>query len=571
MSVNLFKSINTNGQQTLVTKIDKNKELAYAFYLNKVNEEQYLVKKFSFPQFQKVIRKISSIKIDYSVLNTVEHFVEVTHPTEKIKLRKILYNSLNGINCHTSHKKTYIVKTNIITDIHKDQLELLNRLWKNDLKKLLYDNYTEKSNLNKNNLPIKDTLYWRLRFEENITLKIVNQIIKDFKCSLRQKYKKQKIKRKSLASKTEGEIIIEYLDRYITLEKEKYVWLQQFDECISTIKNIGNEQNYTYKKQIKSLGITILDKKEDIFRAIRFADSTMNCIRSDRKPEKLQKYIHGVRPINLSASLIKYMIKTIYFNPVSAVACIYKDPFTFIIDIKDDVNESIIGFVYGRLAINSQNGNFIIMVNNIYLRTTNTTIVEKILNIIEKSIGKSIKAEGIIYTDNWNKNLDLQHYNKESIKVIPLVGIKNDQWWLPQKLLYDDFFCRGNMPSYIQGYYKTLNNKSFAKEQLDKFTIQDKLSKSFTFFVKRIPLVALLLFLGIAGTYFLSIFKMNRNQLELYTGVFFTLVFLLIINVSFSKYKNYSQFRYLFIDYFSKVIILLLSFLFITIAFTNFT
>ena len=255
------------------------------------------------------------------------------------------------------------------------------------------------------------------------------------------------------------------------------------------------------------------------------------------------------------SKIFNHFYKALFFDQVSAVAYVYKDPFTFIVDIKDVENNTIVGFTFGRLAINPLTGNFVIMVNNVYLNQPNDKLVGQVLSAIRESIGININAEGIIYSNSWNADLTFPGFEKKSLKIIPLVGVMTNHWWLPTKVIYDDFSYVGNTTNRISGYYQ---DWSFGRNAQLPANNNLKLVRLIKLILQKLAITSSAFLIILISAYWLKLFNFNSSETALGVLECFGVSILIMIYTLIPRHNNYSQFRYLILDYFSKMFVILL-------------
>ncbi len=151
-------------------------------------------------------------------------------------------------------------------------------------------------------------------------------------------------------------------------------------------------------------------------------------------------------------------------SPIKSLAKIYKDPMTFIMNVKEAGSKQILGFVFGRMAISLTSGRPIVMLNNIYLKCYDRDLVHKILSEIGKNIGSRLKAEAIIlpiYHENSAQTV--ASYQEKTVEVIPLSGL-NNVFGQVRSFDHDDF---SHLPHAVNRPFKCkVNYKKLSGHQI---------------------------------------------------------------------------------------------------------
>jgi hypothetical protein len=572
-------------KEELIELLYRNKDFAKLYYSTKVYEQQYAcIDKYSFEQFNSLIKKIHALKINSAIINKLKKSLgkSVNYQTSRNKggLRKIIENCIAGKPLVNKKNKAVRFQAVIEKNPYEDQIIKLNKIWRVDLNRLLLENvfgnipqnlespipaYIKKVSTLPEIRKLK-ILRRRLKLDERITPQKISLISNDLKHSLKQKCKGQEDKNKELNESSEAKIISEYIIKYIPSTPEAKIWKKNFARCLNTIKQINKEQRKTKQLVKTQLELTFLDKNSDFFRSIRFGDAVHNCINSNRKPQKLRNYIRGTKFILLPIKVCTYIANILLFNPVNTIATIYRNPFSFIIDIKEVNTNYIIGFVAGNLAVNPITGGIILMVNDIYMRGYNKEVTTKILTIIEENIGKYVKAEGIMFAKKTEEDaLQASGFREEIIDVFPLVGVSNPLG-LPVKIGTDDFGNRVNSTVKIACLYKNLRGEiKNAREQDEYLEKENKpnIINAARYLNIRFIITGIVFALILFAVRSLKLFNPNSNgvipQILEYSAVSLAVIIKLFI----LENKNFSLYTYLLVEFSSILLIFFSIFLYI--------
>lgn len=475
----------------LVKRLLENELFSKRYFQENSSKYKYsYVRRYSWNSFKYILNEINKLKINKDVINKFENGLKSFELAADRKTN-LSTDTEKRIDRLFHGRKDFVIYLNSERILRRDLLMRLNNLWKDELKTLLITSMLGKIPGNdvelKNQLAMskdKKMIYKltkiikRLRINDDlITFETIKSIAKDLKYSYRMKFHQSKLLRQKILAKTDLSIILYYLRNLLLPSKATYSWRKRL---AYKIRILNQEDRSKISNKKRAFLVSLLDRNEDLYRFVRFADSAKCCFSSNRKDfiesYKAQGYPENSHPIFSNIKMVTstfkdiilipssvimnikkawYVFRKMKLSPIKCVAIINKDPMSFVMDITDLESEQIVGFVLGRIALNTVSQKPIILVNGVYSSIKSLDLLKKILKVAEASIAVRIGAEGIAVPTHENNFGFPKKYKVTKLQLEALTAV-NSNIGKPIKYISDDFGIVANGRFDFEGYYGSL-------------------------------------------------------------------------------------------------------------------
>lgn len=451
----------------------QDEKLARAYFALKMDEFAYpFFGKYSFDHFFRLIQEVNKLHINQSVLKRFKTSLRIK--LDETTAQKVIDDLLAGRPLTKNGRKVFTFSTKLEKEALLIGHKHPHNAWGASIKSLLICSKLKETPATlKASLEILDDpraihvvfklkkLFSRLDINNELKFRNFQAISRDLRHSLRQKYQYQKKKKQLINRLSEAQIIIEYLENYLPKCPATKEWKKLFLRYISFITKVFASRSDVKKKVsfLTNINITFLDKNEDLFRTLRFADAASNCFNSGSKKFKWiwNKRINWKEGLRKIFQRICLVLRRQNIFPIGCVAGFIKDPLSFIIDITEFRTNRVFGFVIGRMGLNPVTNRPIIMLSGIYMDSNNPIIIKNVLKILELNIGQRLAVEAIILPKQFpHYNLHLYtKYRKRTKKIFAIRALSN-RLGMPVKRTFDDLGDVANGLFLFKGYTKQL-------------------------------------------------------------------------------------------------------------------
>lgn len=434
----------------LLDKFKKEENLEKIFYLLYGGEYRYsLINDYSFEKFKSVTEKIHNLEEDPDSMARFENILRSVGMKEE-DASSLVLSLQQGVPPVPENERTTVFTTNVEFGSKKEALlQRLGDVWGQELPAIYLSELTKSKpenmqealelidgidvsallsqgqKTNKRVRQILETLRTEDKQDYETITKLAETLQKDLLSRARQQKDKSIIA--EIKSLNPTEIVLRYVRETVKnggtfLVRE---WESHFKEIIEGLSEVGVDNSIETRESME-LELTFLDKGKDFVRSVRFADAFRCCFNSTR-------HIPGER------------------SAADYIAMLNKDPLSFIMDIKKKGSKEISGFVFGRMGVNSQSNEPILMLNGIYSAYRGNQMVNNVLKIVEEKLATRLKVSSVVIAAKHGGSIESpEGYQKVSERKIEAIrGIK-------QKRCYDDIGTAGSEEFAFSGYEKFL-------------------------------------------------------------------------------------------------------------------
>ncbi len=461
----------------IVSLFSKDEMLARTYYNLYHDEFRYAyVDTYSFEKFLSLVKQIHKLRINFRILDKFQKSLEIAsaafwdrdsfqYQNSPKESHQLLKDLVKGKSFLPENKRTFTFKAIVKEQSSYEEIVELHKIWRLELKSLLFAKIKNKApqTLGESEFYFKRSysqkaflkdfkLIHRLKLSKEVNFQTLKSISKDLRFSLLQRFAHDKKMKNQIHQFSEAEAIFLYLKDYLPQSAATLIWKKKLEVCM---KILSRKQKYKRKFKYVSILIdaTFLDKNKDFIRALRFTDTSCNCLHST-----INKFTWTKGPIDYkletwSKLLAKIMlfVRRCGLTPINCIAMINKDPLAFIIDLKEHNSNYIFGFTMGKIGIDPDSRKPIVMLNGIYTTKENpyTTsgnpdIEKHIVKLVEQQIVKKIHAEKLIIPLEPNNSLRTDpKFHTQSIRVEVLTALSNSLGF-PKQIIYDDYGDRTN-------------------------------------------------------------------------------------------------------------------------------
>ncbi|MCR4305820.1 MAG: hypothetical protein NUV73_01920, partial [Candidatus Daviesbacteria bacterium] len=422
----IIKDFDHLSRDELLEQFKERPEFTKLYYLLRIGQNTYSVTdKYTYEMFEDRIKAIRETPVEEQTLSTFQAVLEHSGLTQA-EASALVKNLQEGKPPIRGEDRTVTFLSEVeYGSSYEKALRRLQEVWLRELKSLLVAKTTAK-------IPVSITESVALLDNQNLiseadvklykiikTLKLdseyigkpnILEIVKDLKNRLKTIYKQTGDKESfgQLDTLSDYDVIKAYLQDLLPDKSKSPAtteWLSHLNEVLIDLTTAKAMQRRS--REGKRLGLTFLDKNKDFIRAIRFADAAQCCFNS-ASDTTIEDYASRY-PVRLN-----------------------KDPLSFIMDLKEENSNEILGFIFGRMGINPKTGKPVIMLNGIYSQVKGESLGNNILSIIEEKMAPTLHADTIAIASQYGGTISQpEGYQNGTLPLFAIRALGSD--------LYDEY------------------------------------------------------------------------------------------------------------------------------------
>lgn len=422
-----------------------NEEACKTSYILHGGEFRYaVVNDYSFNKFKTVVERIGSLQVHQPTLDRFEQIL--AQSMDPAEAKAVVIDLAAGKPLVTDERVFRLSASVEYETAYEQAMARLQTVWKTELRSLLINKAAdltpqtvEESLLAMQNLNQRQyegqlyRLIIRLRLnQDKLSLNDIQAVALDLRNSMVQAFRQKgdRENERRVRNATELDVIKEYLERYMPQSPATSEWGSHLEETITQFKEAGVNIRQGSTSSDRTYELTFLDKNEDFVRSIRFADAAQCCFNASRENFQHRTYEFVTR--------------------------LNKDPLSFMMDLKELDSRDVVGFVFGRMAINPATGRPVIMLNGIYSQVKGEILTNKVLQTVETQIGRRLNAEAIVIKAIHGGNIQQPAgYENGNIELEAIRALQ-DQRGNPEEHTYDDIGTVANGKFAFSGFIKYL-------------------------------------------------------------------------------------------------------------------
>ena len=442
-----IREFDGKSRDELIELFQTNPEALQIYYITKAGEYRYsVVNNYSQEKFATITKRIGELAVHEPTLQRFQDILKKIGLSEE-EAASIITDARAGKPLIISPTRVFSFSSLVeYGSSYEQALERLQNVWLEELPSLIFakarklqpqtmaDSLQTLEESRKNTYPAElNRLLERLKTTgTKISPQDISAIAKDLRNNLIQKYKQTKDKesQQMVHRASEEDLIKHFVRNHLPDSPATDEWENHLRETFVALQEAQAKQQKETKTTEKTLELTFLDKNEAFVRALRFADDAQCCFNAGDTNFKARTYEYVTR--------------------------LNKDPLSFMMDLKAEGSNNIMGFIFGRTGVNPQTGKPVIMLNGIYSQMKGPTLNENILKIIEEQMGGRLHADTIVIASQHGGKIEQpKGYEKSEIELEAIRALQNteDQ---PEKKVYDDIGNVANGKFKFSGYIKRL-------------------------------------------------------------------------------------------------------------------
>jgi len=224
-------------------------------------------------------------------------------------------------------------------------------------------------------------------------------------------------------------VITTYIDTFIPRATEVGFYTSEWKSHLSQVMSdleASKGQAHDERGHNVRFELTFLDKGKDFIRSVRFADGAHCCFDSTNYTVQGE---HGA---------------------ADWIARINADPLSFVMDIKQEGSREISGFVFGRMGVDPDSEEPVVMVNGIYSQKKSPAFTNNLLSHIEAQFADRINARSILLASQHGGSLPQAPDGYGQVTNQNVRAIRA----LPEDTTYDDIGTTANGEFSFSGFKK---------------------------------------------------------------------------------------------------------------------
>lgn len=414
---NTLKDLGDLSRDEVLERFRTNPELAKLYYLFRIGQNTYSVtNKYTTEMFIRYIAALREIPLEKQTLSIFKEVLEHSGLTQD-ESSLLIKDLQEGKPPIVGDNRTITFSSEVeYGSSYEKALRRLQDVWLRELKSLLIAraaaktprSITESLSLldneilvSENHVKVSKTIKTLKLDSEYIGKPDILEIVKDLKNRLKTTYKQTGDKQslRQLDTLSDFDVIKTYLKDLLASDNKSPATAEWISHLNEVLTDLNTASGSTKTRQGKRLELTFLDKSRDFVRAIRFTDAAQCCFNS-------------ASDTTIDSYAARYPVR------------LNKDPLSFIIDLKEENSNEILGFVFGRMGINPQTGRPVIMLNGIYSQIKGENLVNSILSIIEEKMAPRLHADTIVIASKYGGAISQpEGYQNKSLHLFAIRAI----------------------------------------------------------------------------------------------------------------------------------------------------